>query len=262
MNFRHLFSSSPLGPAPAHDGEAVSYPFPEALIERLKLELGGGSVPRTTVGVQVGLQSPRLTSFLLAHGLPLFAVGNLSANPDAVRRLGRLWPSFQLFDGTPAATGLEAASVDYIVSDRALYWPDQAGVRAEFTRVLRPGGLVALVTDNRVYGGGEQAHQFEALLRDCCPDFREKRETFDIGQAVRELFHNGNVFEDAFTGEQRLTLREFLSQTEAMPVYPAAGDPARIKLDRTLRQFFTQWSEKGRLRIPTVCRVAFGHMTR
>ena len=264
MTLRQLFfapASPP--PMPLIPLEPVGYPFPPSFVERLKLDLSElRTSSRPLMGVQIGFHSPRLTSFLLAHNVPVFAVEHDELRREAGQRLTSPWPTFHLFAGAPDATGLDDASVDFIVSDRALYWPDQDGVRAEFTRILRPGGVVALVTDNRVYAGGEQAQEFEAILRAHCPNFREKLETLDIGLAVADLFCHGSVFEDAFTGEQRLTLAEFLAQTRAMTVYPAANDPARTLLDTSLRRFFGRWSKKGRLTIPTVCRAAFGRLTR
>ncbi len=261
MTLRQVLSPAASNALLPVSGEVPGYPFPEGFIDRLKIDLDGKEARgRDLAGVQIGFESPRLSSFLLSHGIQIFAVEANTGRREAGMRLQSSWPAFQVFAGAPDRTGLEDASVDFIVSDRALYWPDQDGVRAEFARILRPGGLVALVTDNRVYGGGEQAQAFEAVLRAHCPEFREKRESHDIGRAVAALFRDGTVFEDAFTGEQWLTLQEFMAQTEAMPVYPAACDPARAPLNRALRGFFGRWAKRGTLTIPTVCRVAFGRM--
>lgn len=266
MSFRQLFSLSP-SPGPTKAPlEPVGYPFPDGFIERLKLdikqEMMADAQPHAAVGVQIGFESPRLSSFLLSNGVPVFALESNRERREAGRRHTSSWPAFQLMEGAPDATGLEDGAVDFIVSDRALYWPDQAEMRREFTRILRPGGVVALVTDNRVYSGGEQAQEFEQLLRKFCPSFREKRETHDIGKAVAGLFASGTVFEDAFTGEQKLTLAEFMEQNSCMPVFPGVDDPARAPLEAAMRKFFARWAKKGWLTIPTVCRVAFGKMDR
>lgn len=261
MTFRQLFSPSPSEATPGRLPAPVGYPFPPEFIEQLKrdlktMQVGGG----TAVGVQIGFESTRLSVFLLGHGIRFFAVESNDARRKAGERLVERWPSFHLSPGTPSDTGLETGSADFIVSDRALYWPDQEGVRQEFTRILRPGGVIALITDNRVYTGGDQAQEFEGILRECCPGFREKRETRDIGKAVAHLFAGGKVFEDAFTNAQHLALDEFLAQTAAMPIYPEADDPARAILVARLRRFFQRWEKKGRITIPTVCRVAFGRL--
>jgi SAM-dependent methyltransferase len=52
-------------------------------------------------------------------------------------------------EGTAEATGLESGSVDLVLCAQAFHWFRQAGALAEFHRVLRPGGRLALMWNTR-----------------------------------------------------------------------------------------------------------------
>src|SRR6185436_15158344 len=52
-------------------------------------------------------------------------------------------------EGTAEATGLGAASLDLVLCAQAFHWFRQADAIAEFHRVLRPGGRLALVWNTR-----------------------------------------------------------------------------------------------------------------
>ncbi|MFM1850906.1 MAG: hypothetical protein RIS54_590 [Verrucomicrobiota bacterium] len=53
--------------------------------------------------------------------------------------------------GTPAeATGLPDASVDLVTAAQAFHWFDPVATRREFARILKPGGQVALIWNERL----------------------------------------------------------------------------------------------------------------
>lgn len=55
------------------------------------------------------------------------------------------FPQFTSIDGRAEATGLDAGSIDLIIVGQAFHWFDAIGVKAEFRRILKPGGMIALV---------------------------------------------------------------------------------------------------------------------
>jgi len=78
---------------------------------------------------------------------------------------------FSSVGGRAEATGLAAASVDLVSAGQAFHWFDRQLARAEFIRILRPGGHVALVWNDRRLDATPLLQGYEALLVAHCPEY-------------------------------------------------------------------------------------------
>jgi SAM-dependent methyltransferase len=231
--------------------------YPKALVDLLATRF---AFKPGMLGADVGAGTGRLSALFLEHGYRMIAIEPDEKMREISNRLRDRWDQFESCHGTMVSTGLNAASVDFVVSQRALYWPDQTAMRREFQRILRPGGPVALITDSRVYSGAAQTEAYENVLRTFCPGFREKRQPYDIAAAVSAFFQGGEVYEDAFVGEHTLTLDALIDETRSLPISPHPGDPQYQPLQRALRDYFQQWAVGESIVVPTVCRVACGKL--
>ena len=250
MRLMSMFASAPVQePRPKNS-------YPVGLCDPLETQFS--LYPKASVA-DIGAGSGRLTMSLLEHRFAVTAVEQRPHKLEACAALKNRFPQLQVSAGSATATGLPSASVDLVSSSRALYLPNRKQVRAEFKRILKPGGLVLLITDNRVYTGGEQAEAYEDLLRQHCPNFREKTIPCDIGESV-ETFYGGPVYEDAFLSHECYTLEEFLKQTRGLAIYPVAPDPQCAAIESALAAFFRRWSIADQLIIPKICRAAYGHL--
>ena len=262
MNFFDLFSrqrrEQPI--AIEIDTRGMS-PYSSDLIHLLesrhRLYPGSAAHPGS-IGAEIGAGKGRLVELFLKHNYRLFATEEDATERALCERLKDRFPALTVVRGTPENTGLASRSVDFILSERALFAPDLAAVKREFKRILKPGGPVLVITDNRIYSGGRQSEEYTALLRRHCSQFKEKVLPYDIPAAVASFFSGGEVYEDAFVGAHALTLQFFLAQTRALSIYPPHGNPARRKLDADLVRFFERWATNGKLLEPVVCRVACG----
>jgi SAM-dependent methyltransferase len=254
MNFKQLFSrrTPPVDARPDSRGMSpYSFEIVQLLESRYALAPGA-------IGAEIGAGKGRLAELFLKHGYPLLATEDDATDRAVCERLKERFPGLRVASGTPTATNLPGASVDFILSERALFEPDQEAVQREFRRILRPGGPILIITDNRVYAGGRQTEEYTDILRRYCPNFKEKLLPYDIPSAVAKFFAGVEVYEDAFVGTHVLSLEFLLAQTRALEIYPASGDPARRKLDAEMTAFFQRWQINGKLHEPVVCRVACG----
>jgi SAM-dependent methyltransferase len=252
MHFRDLFSTRR-----RHSDFATS-PYTEDLVHLLAGRFG---IQTGEQGAYIGSASTRLATLFLDHGHQLVATASTAAGKHELETLKHRWPAFRVVPGTPEATNLPTGSVDFILSERALHLPRLASIRDEFRRILRPGGVVVIITDNRVYGGSAQQEAYEQLLRTHCANFQEKSAPADIAGKVIEFFDQSDVFEDAFVGRHALTLDALIEQTTCLPIAPKVGESGHAAMLQALRDFFTEWALEGYVTVPVVCRVACGHVT-
>ena len=97
-------------------------------------------------------------------------------------------PGFRLVDGAAEATGLPARSVDFVTAAQAFHWFDHAAARAEFRRILAPGGRVALIWNNRRRSGTPFLDGYERLLQEFGIDYERVDHPFVINPEVLGRF--------------------------------------------------------------------------
>ncbi len=103
--------------------------------------LGGKANPEV---VDLGAGTGKLTSGLVAAGARVIAV-----EPDAAMRaeFARHHPDLPALDGSAETIPLPNDSVDAVLVGQAFHWFDQERAFPEIARVLRPGGVLAALSN-------------------------------------------------------------------------------------------------------------------
>ena len=135
--------------------------YPTAVLETLRSEC---DLSVATVVADIGSGTGILTRLFLENGNRVYGVEPNAEMRGAAEKLLRDFPGFESVAGTAEETGLAANSIDLVVAAQAFHWfdPDRAGM--EFQRILRPGGWVALVWNERLVGASPFLREYEELL--------------------------------------------------------------------------------------------------
>jgi SAM-dependent methyltransferase len=153
----------------------------------------------------------KLTVDLVATGAAVIAVEPV---PEMRARLIELLPEVDVRDGTAEAIPLDDAGVDVVTVAQAFHWFDGPAALAECRRVLRPGGLLAMLWNVRdetvgwvrelgeikdeVDGGPPYRHHqdvdwealvdadggFEDFTEDWCPNWQDATVDIVVGRAA------------------------------------------------------------------------------
>jgi len=89
------------------------------------------------------------TQLFLDAGYRTIAVEPNAEMRDKAQELLSTYPGFTAADGTAENTGLASGSVDTVIAGQAFHWFNAQNARAEFKRILKPGGIVALIWNER-----------------------------------------------------------------------------------------------------------------
>lgn len=115
---------------PTYPADAISWMLPERAHRVLDLAAGTGL----------------LTRRLVERGLDVVAVDR---SPEMLGQLGAVLPDVETHVGSAEAVPLPDGSVDAVLVAQAWHWFDAARAAAEIARVLRPGGHIGIVWNDR-----------------------------------------------------------------------------------------------------------------
>lgn len=198
--------------------------YPDGVVTALRAHAGLGT---GTVVADVGAGTGIFTRVLLAAGAVVVAVEpNAPMREQLVADLGGD-PRLRVRDARAEATGLAAASVDLVTAAQAFHWFDRAAAGAEFRRILRPGGSLALVWNERLTDAPFMAG-YEAFLQRWATDLAAVDHRRTSPSDIAGFFAPWPVTHVALDNEQvldRAGLRDrFLSSSYA----PGPGHPDHV----------------------------------
>jgi len=209
------------------------------LRETFGLRPGAGAAD---VGAGTGISA----EVLLRHGFDVFAVEpNDAMREAAIARLGGN-PRFHAVAGSAEATTLPAASVDAVVAAQAFHWFDRAAFRAECARLLKPGGVVALLWNVRRVEGSAFAADYEALLREFGTDYLTVRHE-NVTEDELAAFFGGRFERRGFDNVQRLDFDGLRARLLSSSYVPAAGHPRFAPMLAALQALFAKHGREGKV---------------
>jgi SAM-dependent methyltransferase len=219
--------------------------YPAALLTALQRQIG---LADASVVADIGSGTGISSELLLRIGCTVFAV---EPNPEMRRaaeaRLGSE-RRFHSVAGRAEATGLGDGSVDVVTAGQAFHWFAVDEARAEFLRILRPGGTTALFWNTRRSEGSPFLSAYEQLLRDYGIDYL-RVDHRNVNAAVLERFFRGTYSTHVFSNAQIFDFEGLRGRLESSSYVPGPDDRAHAPMIAALRQLFDAHQENGRVRM-------------
>lgn len=193
--------------------------------------LDGLGDPSGLIAADVGAGTGISSRALAGRGLEVVAI-----EPNAAMREAAVpHPRVAWREGTAEATGLPDAGVHVVVCAQAFHWFRQPEAIAEFHRVLRPGGRLALVWNSR-HRRDPLTRGFIEAIHAVNGEHPAERRPFDPA-----VIASGGRFTDpellTFTHRQELDLAGLVGRATSASYVPSAG-PERERLEGLLRELF------------------------
>jgi ubiquinone/menaquinone biosynthesis C-methylase UbiE len=230
--------------------------YPSEVIELMKKECG--LTPESVIA-DVASGTGILTRMLLENGNRVFGVEPNSEMRETGEKLLARYPRFISVAGTAEGTTLADDSVDIITAAQAAHWFDREKARREFSRILKPGGWVVLLWNERRTDSTQFLREYEHLLQTYGTDYqdvRHERTTAEIADFFAPSKFQESVFEmrqefDYAALEGRLLSSSYTSQP---------GDSKYEPMLRELRRIFDAHKENGRVAFEYDTRVYYGRI--
>lgn len=166
------------------------------------------------------------------------------------------FPWFQPVDGTSDATTLASGSVEFVVAAQAFHWFDPEKTRPEFYRILKPGGHIVLIWNERQLDATPFLVEYEAFLLKYANDYGNVRHENIADEELRGFFQQEYV-SATFQNEQIFDfdgLKGRMLSASYMPNESAEVFPVMIAELETL---FAKHAENGKIKVSYDTRVYF-----
>lgn len=203
-----------------------------------------GFRPESTIA-DIGAGTGIFTRLLLEQGSKVIAV---EPNPDMRKAAADLLngnPSFREASGSAEETGLEDNSVEFIVCAQSFHWFDRAAAKAEFHRILKPGGKAVLIWNSRITTGTPFLEGYDRLLRTYGIDYEKVAHKNITGDALAPFFKDGAFHKATFPLSQLLNYEQLQGRMTSSSYVPLPGHPNYAPLMEELRQLFDAVQEDG-----------------
>jgi len=212
--------------------------YPREVTGLLRKECGLTADSRIAdIGSGTGL----LSELFLEEGCEVFGV---EPNPEmraAGARLLARYPRFHSVEGRAEATGLPDAGVDFVTAGQAFHWFDPTAAGREFARILKPGGHLVLVWNERAVRPGFQ-EAYDAVVRRYAPEISR------IQHAAIDCVFGGPVWRLVeFENRQELDLEGLQGRLASSSYAPLPETPGHQQMLNALAELFAAHQSGGRI---------------
>ncbi len=228
--------------------------YPPEVLELLEREAGlSGDSVVADIGSGTGISA----EMLLKAGFSVIGVEPNGPMREAAERLLAGYPKFRSINGTAQDTTLSAGSVDLILAAQAFHWFAGGKTRTEFSRILKPGGAVALLWNVRLVDTTPFLRAYEALLLHYGTDYNTVRhETID-SRILGGFFTDGYALHK-FPNVQIFDYEGLEGRLLSSSYAPAPGHPDHEPMIAELKRIFALYQQDGKVSIDYITEVYLG----
>jgi SAM-dependent methyltransferase len=232
--------------------------YPSAIVSLLQVECG---LTADSVIADVGSGTGILTELFLKNGCPVFGVEPNREMREAAERLLAGYTRFTSVEGRAEATALDDHSVDFVTAGQAFHWFDQAQARREFARILRPGGWVVLVWNERRREATPFQIAYEHLLQTYGTDYQEvdhRRTTRE--DVLASFFAPAGYRQAAFANRQVFDFESLRGRLLSTSYLPEEGHPNFAPMLDALHAVFQAHQAAGQVVFDYDTHVYYGQL--
>ncbi len=228
--------------------------YPRSVLDLLETECG---LTESSVVADIASGTGLLSGLFLGYGNRVFGVEPNDEMRLAGERSLETCPGFTSVAGTAEANTLDAGAVDFVVVGHAFHWFDPGPTRAEFTRILRPGGWVALLWNEQRTDATPFLAAYESLIQRYKT---ERYKPFDMQSEVRSFFAPKPFENRIFENLQTFGLDGLKGRLLSSSYVPDKGQPGHEAMMEELEGIFWDHQENGRVIVEYDTLVYYGRL--
>ncbi|MEP6849962.1 MAG: class I SAM-dependent methyltransferase [Acidobacteriota bacterium] len=219
--------------------------YPPEVLDLFRNDLG---LEKDSIVADIGSGTGISTKVFLENGNVVFGVEPNDGMRVAAEQYLAAFPSFRSIKGTAENTGLNEASVDFVVSAQAFHWFDQAAARQEFVWILKPSGIVALIWNQRQVDTTPFLIEYEKFLLKYANDYEQVRHE-NVNEEALGSFFGKSFSQKAFKNVQILDFDGLKGRVLSSSYMPAEPDPRFLRMVSELETLFAKHAENDKIEV-------------
>jgi SAM-dependent methyltransferase len=231
--------------------------YPREIVDVLRDECG--LTPESVV-VDVGSGTGLLTQLFLENGNVVYGIEPNTAMREGGEQFLEKYRHFSSVAATAEATTLPDASADFVVAGQAFHWFGVKQARAEFSRVLKPHGWVAIIWNERKREATALQRDYEALLQTHSTDYQQVASRYPERGRMEEFFGRDGLRHKTFANEQWFDFAGLRGRLLSSSYSPPVGDPKHEPMLAELRRIFDAHQENSRVRFEYGTHIYYGQL--
>lgn len=231
--------------------------YPQELFDFLLAEniIGKNSIV-ADIGSGTGISSLPF----LKLGLTVYGVEPNKEMREAAEKLLKEEKHFKSVNASSENTGLEDSSVDVIVAGQAFHWFDREKTKKEFKRILKPGGYVVLMWNDRRTDTTDFLRSYEDFLQLCGTDYKAVNHKNTQEKEIFEEFFGGNFKEKWFYNYQDVNFEGLKGRVLSSSYMPNEGHQDYEHMMYCLKKVFVRYQQNGTVRLDYDTKIYYSHL--
>ncbi|PTQ95173.1 methyltransferase family protein [Mucilaginibacter yixingensis] len=231
--------------------------YPDAVLKLLHDKCG---LTNHATIADVGSGTGIFSQLLLNDGYTVYAVEpNDAMRNFAAQELGAN-KNFHSLNGTAETTGLKNNSVDLITCAQAFHWFNPHPTKEEFKRILKSGGQVALIWNNRDVEGDEFSIAYELLLQQEGTDYKRVNHQNLKESDFAAFFKDGKYTLTRFPNHQDFDEEGLIGRASSSSYVPTPDTEQGQQFFQDLKAIFAAHQVNGKVRVKYQTEVYLGEV--
>ncbi|HYJ92885.1 MAG TPA: methyltransferase domain-containing protein, partial [Pyrinomonadaceae bacterium] len=206
------------------------------------------NLTKASVMADIGSGPGISARLFVENGNVVFGVEPNDAMRAAAEEVFRDLGNFHSMKGDSENTTLPNASVDFVISAQAFHWFEPKPTRAEFRRILKQGGHVALMWNLRQLDTTPFLREYEQFILENANDYEAVRHDNITEAEIAEFFNND--FEHAvFDNVQVFDFEGLKGRLFSSSYMPAEDTEQGREIEKGLFTLFTKYAQDGKIKV-------------
>ena len=231
--------------------------YPTEVIELLKDKCG---LTTSSVIADIAFGTGIFTRLLLENGNRVFGV---EPNPE-MRKAGEDFlsgfPDFTSVAGIAEDTTLPSHGVDFATAAQAAHWFNFKQARAEFMRIVKPGGWSVLLWNERSVDSTPFLREYEQLVLSYGTDYKEVRHERTT-ETIHEFFAPTPFQARVFDNHQEIDYAGLEGRLLSSSYTPSSDHPNYRPMLTELRRVFDAHQADGKVVLEYKTRVYYAQLS-
>jgi SAM-dependent methyltransferase len=214
----------------------------------------------SSIIADIGSGTGKSAEIFLENGNRVFGVEPNVEMRHAAETLYHGVPNFVSIDGRAEKTGMNPDSIDFIVIGQAFHWFNQEEAKHEFKRILKPGGYVLIVWNERERNQVGFMGEYDDFLVQYSIDYQEIDHRNVSEEALKKFYSPGDFSLKEFDYRQVFDFSGLKGRYDSCSYAIPSDDSRYQNTILALKELFDKYQKDGKVVMEYVTKMYWGRV--